>query len=97
MAIYESVYQALISVSHRKSRHPASLTPPVVVEKQGAPWWQVYLMTAAFLAVLFAIPFLIASSSTTKMLELGVMIFYYRTVLQWTKNHSAALNREVQK
>ncbi|MCQ3931360.1 MAG: hypothetical protein DPW16_12960 [Chloroflexi bacterium] len=91
MAIYEDLYEALISISRRKNNQQSSIKQK---SHQASPWWQVYVLTAISLIALFAIPSLITSSSTTKILEVGLVLLYYRTILRWVQRHEATLNQE---
>lgn len=60
MTVYEDIYKALSPISRRKNKNQ-----PAIRQKshQATPWWQVYLLTAISLFVLFAIPSLKVSKN----------------------------------
>ncbi len=91
MAIYEDLYEALSSISRRKNKKQSSIKQK---SHQASPWWQVYVLTAISIIVLFAIPSLTNNSNTAKILEVGLILLYYRAILRWVQRHEATLNQE---
>ena|SRR5688572_7729081 len=75
----------LLKMAHRirQSHQPVKIS-----------WWQLYLLSGAFIAGLFSIILLHAPAGVEHLLEIGAVIVFYGLMLKWIRANADVLPDE---